>query len=399
MTKIAADKELSRKSDEIKKMNFTQFKEFADELPKNSDDIVTAGAGKEYEVVPCWSYEELNEKFGGDKTGYRGKSEWCHTNGESTYDSWTGGGKHMFFVIARKGWESVKPPDPKTLDSAYDEYGMSLIAILVGIQDNKLLHSTLRWNHVILPKSGAADTAFENWEQLNGAVGMDVEGTCRDVLKDKVEKMQIEAEKINKDVSERIRRMVADGQTEITDRFLDKHEKDKLTKLEIPRGVANIGSAVFMDCSGLTSVTIPDSVTSIEDRAFWGCSGLTSVMLPDGVTSIGNYAFSWCEGLTNVTIPNSVMSIGDGAFQYCIKLTSVMLPDSVASIGYAAFLGCSGLTSVTIPDGVTSIDSDEFYGCNKLKEIIFKGKTEDEVKSMNDYPWSIQDPSIIKCEP
>jgi len=120
-------------------------------MPKSSGDIATSSTGAKYEVVPCWSYEELNEKFGGDKTGYEGDSEWCHTNGSSTYDSWTDGGKHMFFVIARKGWEDIEPPDPKTLYSAYDDYGMSLIAILVGIADNSLLKSTLRWNHVVLP--------------------------------------------------------------------------------------------------------------------------------------------------------------------------------------------------------------------------------------------------------
>ena len=57
---------------------------------------------------------------------------------------------------------------------------MSLIAILVEVDTNKLLKSTLRWNHVVLPKSGAADTAFMNWKQLNKAVGMDVEGFCKE---------------------------------------------------------------------------------------------------------------------------------------------------------------------------------------------------------------------------
>ena len=40
---------------------------------------------------------------------------------------------------------------------------MSLIAILVDVATNKLLNSTSRWNHVVLPKSGAADTMFESW--------------------------------------------------------------------------------------------------------------------------------------------------------------------------------------------------------------------------------------------
>ena len=68
----------------------------------------------------------------------------------------------MFFVIEREDWQKVNSPDEKPKD-CYDEYGMSLIAILVDVKTNKLLNSTSRWNHVILPTSGAADTMFESW--------------------------------------------------------------------------------------------------------------------------------------------------------------------------------------------------------------------------------------------
>jgi hypothetical protein len=56
------------------------------------------------------------------KTGYNGDSIWCHTNGKGTYDSdaWTNGGKNMFFVLAKKGWENIKP---NKTGNAYDEYG------------------------------------------------------------------------------------------------------------------------------------------------------------------------------------------------------------------------------------------------------------------------------------
>jgi hypothetical protein len=36
--------------------------------------------------------------------------------------------------------------------------------------------------------------------------------------------------------------------------------------------------------------------------------------------------------------------------------------------------------------------------CDALKEVIFKGKTLDEVKRMENYPFGIEDTSIIKCE-
>lgn len=178
--KIRADKEYDARSEEIKKMSFDQFMELVNEVKAktSSADLGINPSGAEYEVVPIYSYEELHEKYGGDKTGWHGQSEWCHTNGKSTYESWTDNWKHMFFVIQRKDWKSVIAPEQKP-DDCYDEYGMSLIAILADVETGNLLNSTSRWNHVVLPSTGAADTMFESWQQLNKAVGIDVESICK----------------------------------------------------------------------------------------------------------------------------------------------------------------------------------------------------------------------------
>jgi hypothetical protein len=88
-------------------------------------------------LIPIYSYDELHDKFGGDKTGYEGDSKWCHTDAKHVYDgmAWTDNGKNMFFVLAKKGWEDIKSPStkPNKTDNAYDEYGTSLIAILVDV--------------------------------------------------------------------------------------------------------------------------------------------------------------------------------------------------------------------------------------------------------------------------
>jgi hypothetical protein len=88
--------------------------------------------------------------------------------------AWTDDGKNMFFVLAKKGWENIKPPStkPNKTDNAYDEYGTSLIAILVDVLTNDLKAETLRWNHIIEPsnmKDGASvDHAFkDNWGELS----------------------------------------------------------------------------------------------------------------------------------------------------------------------------------------------------------------------------------------
>ena len=48
-------------------------------------------------------------------------------------------------------------------------------------------------------------------------------------------------------------------------------QRDKIKKVVIEKGVTNIGSYAFEDCSGLTSITIPNSVTRIGKYAFYYC--------------------------------------------------------------------------------------------------------------------------------
>lgn len=69
----------------------------------------------------------------------------------------------------------------------------------------------------------------------------------------------------------------------------------------------------------------------------------------------------------------------------------------MTSIGKYAFYMCKSLIDVMIPDSVKSIGKYAFYGCSNLKEFLFKGKSLEEVQSMNNYPWGIRDESIIRC--
>ena len=100
--------------------------------------------------------------------------------------------------------------------------------------------------------------------------------------------------------------------------------------------------------------------------------------------------------IAKYVIPNSVISIGDGAFWGCESLKEITIPNSVTSIGYCAFRYCTSLTSISIPNSITCIGYKPFYKCNFLKEIIFKGKTLNEVKQLKNYPFGIEDEGIIK---
>jgi len=170
-----------------------------------------------------------------------------------------------------------------------------------------------------------------------------------------------------------------------------------IKKIVIPSCVTYIRGEAFSDCSSLTSVTIPDSVTYIGVFAFSRCSSLMNVAIPDSVTTIESYVFYKCDRLTSVTMPDSVTCIDNYAFERCTGLMSVAIPDSVTSIGKDAFYGCKDLTSVMIGNGVTTIGWRAFSGCSNLKSLVFKGKTLEEVKTIDNYPFGIQDESVIKC--
>lgn len=151
----------------LKTVKFYEFEEFIKRYDNMTSDVNVKSSSDDYDIIRIDSYQELHQKFGGDKTGYKGESEWCHTNGSSTYESWTSNGTYNFFVLARKGWEKTIPPDPNQTN-AYDDYGLSLIALLVNTKTYKLRNATLRWNHVIEPSrtvdGTSVDRAFLNWE-------------------------------------------------------------------------------------------------------------------------------------------------------------------------------------------------------------------------------------------
>lgn len=124
---------------------------------------------------------------------------------------------------------------------------------------------------------------------------------------------------------------------------------------------------------------------------------IKKIVIPESVTSIEAYAFYCCNSLTSVTIPNSVTSIGKRAFDSCKSLTSVVIPNSVTSIKNAAFCQCRRLMNVTIGKCVTTIGFLAFYSCDNLKSLIFKEKSIEEVKAMENYPFGIEDETIITC--
>lgn len=67
-------------------------------------------------------------------------------------------------------------------------------------------------------------------------------------------------------------------------------------------------------------------------------------------------------------------------------------------IGDYTFAICTALKTVRIGSGVTRIGEDAFSRCPALEAVYFNGKTKAEVEAMENYPWGIEDTSVIKAE-
>ena len=181
---------------------------------------------------------------------------------------------------------------------------------------------------------------------------------------------------------------------------------NSLTNVNIPDSVTRIWGSTFKDCSSLTGLIIPNSVTRIDGEAFSGCNSLINTIIEGTITYIGEYAFEHCTGeliingnipsqtgqmrgnfnnsdFTRISISYGVTTIGSGAFSNCSSLTSVTIPDSVTMIGEYAFSGCYSLTSVTIPDSVTTIGVGVFDSCSNLTSVTIP----DSVTTIGEYAF------------
>ena len=366
------------------------------ELKKQSDEELSKmkfGKSSSYELVPIYSYDKFHSKFGGSATGdgssdkYAGGggTAWCHANSKSVYDDWIEDNTRMFFVLANKNWKDIPFDEDSNEQNPKDDYGNSLIAILVDIETGDLLNATLRCNHIGV--SSNADNQYDTYAELSKIAGFNVEDAVHQEMESAQEhaKQELAAElrkygidengvyhytggsripdSVRKAVQEVI---IEDGVTRINDYAFSACTS--LKSITIPDSVTYIGDDAFSACTSLKSITIPDSVTEIGDDAFWNCNSLKSVTIPDSVTYIGR-AFEYCTNLSSITIPNGVKSIGQYAFYYCESLASVTIPDSVTRIGEKAFYYCTSLTSITIPDSVTDIGDYAFCDCKSLKSI------------------------------
>ena len=118
----------------------------------------------------------------------------------------------------------------------------------------------------------------------------------------------------------------------------------KITTLDLPNTIRDLGIGAFNSCAQLSSANIPTGLTTVPQAMFSGCSSLASLVIPDGITEIGQAAFSNCSSLTLVVIPEGVTTIGRSAFSDCSKLKEIVIPSTVTTIADFAFYDTTLMT-------------------------------------------------------
>ena len=167
----------------------------------------------------------------------------------------------------------------------------------------------------------------------------------------------------------------------------------KLSSVEIPSSVKELGSDVFENCTNLNSVKLLANITSIPYGMFKGCSNLQSIELSSTIIEVGDLTFEGCtslkdytpflqikkinnrsfsqSGLEEVDLSNVTdFSDASESFRLCESLKKVILPNNVTSLAYAMFERCKSLKEVNLPSSLEEINDELFGGCAFTELII-----------------------------
>ena len=161
--------------------------------------------------------------------------------------------------------------------------------------------------------------------------------------------------------------VLAKGITSIA--YLSFSGYTKLTSVQIPDSVTDIGASAFDNCTALSDMTLPKNLKTLGWLAFTGCSSLKTLTMPASLTEGGGSAFSKCTGLKEVYFEKGSKAVEFEQFRFCTSLEKVVLPAGLERIGIDAFTGCTSLKSLSIPASVVEIGKYPARSCTSLQEI------------------------------
>ena len=141
---------------------------------------------------------------------------------------------------------------------------------------------------------------------------------------------------------------------------------NRITYIEIPDFIEEIGAKALASCHNLKSVQLPQHLKKINYRAFSQCSNLKHIDFPEELEVIGSAAFE-ASGLTEIYLPDNIKTVGDYAFIHCFNTRHLSIPSGI-SLGYGCFLGVG-----------------KFLEANDIEFIIRPGLHNDIEKTIGPY--------------
>ena len=173
----------------------------------------------------------------------------------------------------------------------------------------------------------------------------------------------------------------------------------KLTEVQYPSTLMEIGYSAFKGCVSMPAIIVPDNVVRVEDDAFCDWDGASSLHIGKSLCEFGNVAFAACDGLRTISvdpenktfetrgcngifrpgndtlffgisttvIPEGIHVIGTNAYIRNLSVGSVKFPSTLKEIGDHAFSENYNLTSVTFADSIETICDFAFWHCESLK--------------------------------
>lgn len=236
-------------------------------------------------------------------------------------------------------------------------------------------------------------TGNNSLSEWNPGYGHSLKGLRAEVISKKlngqsfselVHVLKLDVDDLMKEVPDQI--SCKDNMYITSDHLLLKYTgKDKNVK--VPEGITKIGDYAFYDILNQTRISkleLPEGLVEIGKMSFSGCSGYYSfdsneicnmeVTFPSTLKKIGDNAF-FSNIIRRLVVPASVENWGKEVF-HGAGVEELILPDTMKVVPEGLAMG-NGLKKVVIPDSVQKIEKKAF-AYNKLEEIQF-GKNLTEI--------------------
>ena len=115
---------------------------------------------KNYRVIPINSQKEASR--------YRRYTSWCITTMIGQWENYTRFGRRFYFLLKNDFKNVPRPADPAAVGAPFDEYGLSMISVLVDMEGEPA-HVTTRYNHEF---NGEDNPDLHTAEQVQNITGI-----------------------------------------------------------------------------------------------------------------------------------------------------------------------------------------------------------------------------------